>query len=101
MKANEFSWRKPLPQSKRPYPLQCENALMPRRPANTQNNYLGIPAWQRDAFVYRIVKTERLLRFLRTGENVLVKPALWEDPFENFILKSHFIRKGEPVVIGH
>src|SRR5438128_1264669 len=77
---------------------KCIDASPAREHAN---NYLGIPAWQRDAFVYRIVKTERLFRFLRTGENVLVKPALWEDPFENFILKSHFIRKGEPVVIGH
>jgi hypothetical protein len=65
-----------------------------------QNNYLDIPAFQRDAFVYRIVKTERLFRFLRTGKNVLVKPELWDDPFENFILKSHFIRQGEPVMFG-
>ena len=74
---------------------------MPRSSVNTQSNYLDIPAFQHDGFVYRIVKTEHLFKFLRARENVLVKPECWDDPFENFILKSHFIRKGEPVMIAH
>ena len=62
----------------------------------TTDNYLDIPSSKRDGHVYRIIKTTRLFEFLKTGENVLVKPELWDDPFENFILKSHFIRDGEP-----
>jgi hypothetical protein len=65
------------------------------------SNYLYILASRRDDFVYRIVETRRLFDFLKTGENVLVKPELWNDPFENFILRSHFIWNGEPVTIGH
>lgn len=66
----------------------------------TDDNYLDIPTSKRDTYVYRIIKTTHLFEFLKKGENVLVKPELWDDPFENFILKSHFIRDGEPVAIG-
>lgn len=66
----------------------------------TDDNYLDIPSSKRDGYVYRIIKTTRLFEFLKKGENVLVKPELWDDPFENFVLKSHFIRDGEPVAIG-
>ena len=65
------------------------------------NNYVDVSASQRDDFVYRIIKTPHLFDLLATSENVLVKPKLWEDPFENFILKSHFIRRGEPFGILH
>jgi hypothetical protein len=65
------------------------------------NNYLDIPASQGDDFVYRIIKTCRLFDLLSASKNVLVRPKLWDDPFENFILSSHFIRNGERVTIGH
>ncbi len=41
-----------------------------------------------DKPIYRIISLERLLELFVTGQNILVKPALWEDVFENFILKS-------------
>lgn len=41
-----------------------------------------------DKPIYRIISLERLLELFVTGTNTLVKPALWEDVFENFILKS-------------
>jgi hypothetical protein len=66
----------------------------------TDSNYLDIPTAGRDAFIYRIIKTRYLLKLLSAGKNVLVKPKLWDDPFENFILQSHFIWKGEPVIIA-
>lgn len=62
--------------------------------------YLGLTATRRDDYVYRIDKTRHLFDLLSTGENVLVRPKLWADPFENFILRSHFIRNGEPIIIG-
>ena len=68
---------------------------------STDDKYLDIPASRRENFVYRIIKTRHLFDLLSTSENVLVRPKLWDDPFENFILLSHFIRKGEPVIIGH
>ncbi|HEY1205715.1 MAG: DUF2971 domain-containing protein [Bryobacteraceae bacterium] len=66
---------------------------------STDNNYLDIPAAGRDGFIYRIIKTCYLFKLLSTGKNVLVRPKLWDDPFENFILHSHFISNGEPVII--
>ncbi len=41
-----------------------------------------------DKFVYRIVSFDRLLQLFTTNTNVLINPKKWEDPFENFILKS-------------
>ncbi len=51
-----------------------------------------------DKPIYRIISLERLLELFVTGTNTLVKPALWEDVFENFILKSPVrLRSGEIV----
>jgi hypothetical protein len=68
---------------------------------SVNSNYLDVPVSRVDGFVYRVIKTCRLFDLLSGRENVLVKPKLWDDPFENFILRSHYIRKGEPVIIGH
>jgi hypothetical protein len=74
---------------------------MPNLRVSTGVNYLHIPVRQYDQSVYRIVRKEHLLSLLATRENALVKPERWHDPFENFILKSHFVRNGELVTIGH
>ena len=41
-----------------------------------------------DKKIYRVTSLERLLALFVSRSNVLVKPALWEDVFENFILRS-------------
>lgn len=38
--------------------------------------------------IYRIISLSRLKELFKTGQNVLVKPHKWDDPFENFILRS-------------
>ena len=43
---------------------------------------------QLDTRIYRIVPFVRLLEMFSESKNVLVKPELWEDTFENFILRS-------------
>ena len=43
---------------------------------------------ERQSYVYRITSLERLFALFETKSNVLVSPDLWDDPFENFILKS-------------
>lgn len=42
--------------------------------------------------IYRIISKKRLFELFKARENVLVRPTLWDDPFENFILNSlaHF-----------
>lgn len=41
-----------------------------------------------DAPIYRIFGVERLFQLFDVQKLALVKPSAWDDPFENFILKS-------------
>ncbi len=38
--------------------------------------------------VFRVIPIDRLLQLFNEKKNTLVKPELWDDPFENFFLKS-------------
>jgi hypothetical protein len=65
------------------------------------DNYLWIPGSDQNQFIYRIVPYERLLELFKRKQNVLVKPRKWNDPFENFILRSRIqYRSGEISTIG-
>jgi hypothetical protein len=50
--------------------------------------YLRIALSEQRKYIYRIIPVQRLFEFFKTGQNVLVEPAKWKDPFENFILRS-------------
>lgn len=52
-------------------------------------NFIDISPTLRRSFVYRIVPVHRLFELFENKQNVLVKPKMWEDPFENFILQSN------------
>ncbi|CAB3961053.1 hypothetical protein BLA3211_00792 [Burkholderia aenigmatica] len=41
-----------------------------------------------DKYIYRIISMEHLTAWFENRENVMVKPNKWDDPFENFILRS-------------
>jgi hypothetical protein len=41
-----------------------------------------------DAPIYRIFSKLRFLALARTSQNGLVNPSKWDDPFENFFLRS-------------
>ena len=56
--------------------------------AYMNHNFINILDSERDKYIYRIMPLSRLYELFENTENVLVKPSLWEDPFENFILKS-------------
>lgn len=51
-------------------------------------NYLNLTEAELDQPIYRIISVQRLEELFSTGFNVLVNPGKWDDPFENFILKS-------------
>jgi len=52
--------------------------------------------------IYRVTTVERLFEWFETGQNVLVRPALWDDPFENFVLSARAtIPSGETVRFGY
>lgn len=59
----------------------------------TTSGYLNLSHPERESYVYRIVSLERLYELFEARKNVLVAPHKWDDPFENFILKSQRLRR--------
>jgi hypothetical protein len=51
-----------------------------------EQNIIGID--DLDTPIYRIFTIRRLLEVFQSKQLTLVKPAKWDDPFENFLLKS-------------
>ena len=50
-----------------------------------KTNGLDIKDW--DATIYRVMPIFRFKEIIATGQMGLTRPALWDDPFENFYLK--------------
>jgi len=64
-------------------------------------NLIQLHAEEREAHIYRVFSIRRLIELFAIRKNTLVRPKLWDDPFENFILKSLYeIESGESVRIG-
>lgn len=60
--------------------------------------YLNLNADTKDRYVYRITTIDRLKELFASKSNTLVKPRLWDDPYENFILSSKVRLKSGEVV---
>lgn len=60
-------------------------------------NTLYLSEAEFDRPIYRILRPEHLYGWFQTGENVLVRPKRWLDPFENFILQSPAVLNGEAI----
>ncbi|WP_370409015.1 DUF2971 domain-containing protein, partial [Tenacibaculum dicentrarchi] len=63
------------------------------------NNILNIEKTNLDTAVYRIFRFEDILELFNNKEITLVKANLWEDPYENFILKCNATHNGEKIGI--
>lgn len=50
--------------------------------------YLNLDKKELNQHIYRTISYDRLIELFQTKQNTLVKPQLWEDTFENFILKT-------------
>lgn len=50
-----------------------------------------------DTLIYRIFSFPRFLSLLQNRQNTLVHPQAWQDPFENFLLSSQGMHRGQPV----
>ncbi len=58
-----------------------------------ERNYINIDQDRDlDTPIYRVYNSNWLLSMFTKNENVLVKPSLWDDPFENFILNTAAIK---------
>ena len=55
----------------------------------------------RDQNLFRIIPFDLLLQILNEKENTLVRTSLWEDVYENFLLKENFKYQGEVYSINH
>lgn len=51
-------------------------------------NYINLSDSELDIAVYRIMPIERLLQVLENRQLVLVRPRIWDDPFENALLSA-------------
>lgn len=61
-------------------------------------NYIHLTSAERQSPVYRIMSAKRVADVLRNECLTLVKPKLWDDPFENALLSSAFsMSQGEQV----
>ena len=56
--------------------------------ASTEYTALNLGKVKHSSYIYRIFTKDRLFQLFRDRKNVLVWPSKWEDPFENFVLKS-------------
>jgi hypothetical protein len=50
--------------------------------------YLNLAKKDYDKPIYRIIGKDRLMELFQKEKNTLVHPSKWDDPYENFILKS-------------
>lgn len=53
-------------------------------------NYINLDSKALDKKIYRIFPIGRFIQLLTTKKLTLVKPKLWDDPFENFMLSARF-----------
>ena len=66
-----------------------------------KDNFLDIPRDRRERPVYRVFPIHRIIEAIEAGQNTLVKPVLWDDPFENFLLSVPWkLPDGTPFNIG-
>lgn len=55
-------------------------------------NYIDLENRIRDKKIYRVMSIDRFLEMFESKKNILVKPCLWDDPYENFLFNSAMIK---------
>ena len=55
----------------------------------------------RDKALFRIISFDSLLQMLNEKRNWLVRTSMWEDSYENFMLKEQFQKNGHPLSLEH
>ncbi|EKO3656987.1 DUF2971 domain-containing protein [Vibrio metschnikovii] len=60
--------------------------------------YLNLEESDFSTYIYRTIPLNRLYELFQDRENTLVKPSLWEDTFENFVLKTKLRDKQNQVI---
>lgn len=63
------------------------------------NNYINITEEEYDSPIYRIFSIDRLLELFELKKNTIVRPILWDDPFENLVFKSNGIMNSSTKIV--
>jgi hypothetical protein len=64
-----------------------------------EDNGINIGNW--DTPIYRIFQVDYLKELIKAHKNCLVQPQKWDDPFENFFLRSECVnKKGEHISLS-
>ncbi len=72
--------------------------LRRNRREKRKNLLNGLDEYPRETPIYRVYRLRYLMKVLRSGRNVLVKPGMWDDPFENVVFqKASFMLGNERV----
>jgi hypothetical protein len=50
--------------------------------------FINLEVTDSDTAIYRVFNAQRLLELFALSKNTLVKPALWDDPLENYVLHA-------------
>ncbi len=61
-------------------------------------NYLNLQEKDIDRPIYRIFSVDFFFELFKENELTLVRPSMWDDPFENFVLNSKKVYKDGRVV---
>ena len=78
-----------------------KSAPMSANPVETMRDanaiYLSL-----DDDIYRIFSFNRFVEMLKTGKNTLVRPSMWEDPFENVLFNHNYVdrKEGRPIDVS-
>lgn len=64
-------------------------------------NYINITSEEKENKIYRVMSVHKLVELFKTQQNTISRPHLWDDPFENYILKGRGkSRTGETFSFG-
>jgi hypothetical protein len=74
-----------MDQTKKISYYSAEGQDAPRAHMKPNSTYINLPKAERNYPIYRIMSLERLFQMFDESSNYLVRPRMWEDPFENFI----------------
>lgn len=52
------------------------------------NNYLNLQQSDSESNIYRYMPIRRLIELVTKKSNTLTRPRMWDDPYENFVVRS-------------
>lgn len=67
---------------------------------NLMDNFLGIDKKEWNTPIFRYATFDRALNLIAKGQNTLVSPRIWKDPFENILYRVRF-RKPNGDIFRH